>query len=185
MSQIHADKVVHAINLHHLTMMTTSSTTAVVHIRVIATNAVVHEDGGCGKEGRGVSTSETASDLSSPISEAGVCAVEVWVQDEWRRLVSVYLPSGRTGRAQFLHKLESSRGWCELLEEAIVQGDMNCVARPRVDEQRENNKVEPVDLGARQRDQEKGVTTFQAPSVKNVLFFTSRDQPLVAGSNDL
>ena len=81
--------------------------------------------------------------------EGKVCAVEVWVQGEWRKLVSLYVPSGRSERAQLLHTLESNAEWGELFEGAIVQGDMNCVARPRVDEQRENNKVEPADLGAR------------------------------------
>lgn len=81
--------------------------------------------------------------------EGRVCAAEVWVQDEWRKLVSIYLPPGRAERAQLLHTLESSKGWCELFEGAIVQGDMNCVARPRVDEQRENNKIEAADLGTK------------------------------------
>ena len=67
-----------------------------------------------------------------------LCIAEVWVEDAWRRLASVYVPVGDAERREFLEALGRDS---TLLESAIVQGDMNCVARPAIDEQRANGSV--------------------------------------------
>ena len=73
-----------------------------------------------------------------------VCAVEVWVESEWRRLISVYAPADESERRLFVEGLEGDNA---LLKGAIVQGDMNCVARPSVDEHRINGRVEAAGTG--------------------------------------
>ena len=63
----------------------------------------------------------------------GLCAIDLMLGEDTVRLASLYVPSSSWARGMFLEKLEA----CHTIgPDTIVQGDMNCVATPAVDEQR-------------------------------------------------
>ena len=98
-------------------------------------------------------------DAHGDTCEGRVCGVEVWVEGAWRKFVSMYVPAHQPERAAFVASLNK---YGDTLRDAVVQGDMNCVARPRVDEHRENGRTAPAEEGPKLEE------VFSAAGLKDV-----------------